>query len=54
MITNWSGQMSDAAVTIILIHLRVGSPESWGGSRAFLRPLGISNVSDTVLAWLLG
>jgi hypothetical protein len=48
MITNWSGQMSDAAVTIILIQLRVGSPGSWGGSSTFLKSLGISNVPDTV------
>lgn len=35
MITNWSEQMSDALVTVILIRLRVGSWRSWGGSGAF-------------------
>lgn len=51
MITNWSEQMSDAAVNVILIHPRVGSRRR-GGPREdpghFLRPLGSSNMSDAV------
>lgn len=49
MITNWSKQMSDALVTVILIQLRVGSWRSWGEDPGhFLRSLNTSNMSYTV------
>lgn len=48
MITNWSEQMSDALVTVILIQLRVGSggPEEDPGH--LLRSPGSCNMSDAV------